>query len=387
MRVAIVAGPHYPVPPSGYGGTERVIGHLVCGLLEEGHEPVLLAPGDSTVDCELVAVCETAIGFPSHQRDVAAHEAQRAEIERRTGAELRRLLARVDLVHSHGFDLIDFQGFPNLTTLHGAILLHQLAYYLERKSLYYVSISRNQQGACPDLQYVGVVYNGEDPEPFPIVEEPDDYVCFLGRLDREKCPHLAVQLAINLGIRIKLAGKVDFQGERYFEEEIRPFLDHPLVEFLGELGFDEKVELLANARCNLHPTGFREPFGLTVLEAAFCGTPTLAIARGSMPELIEVGRTGMLVEDFVEGYHQIEQCFEMDRAYIAHRARLLFNYRTMTKQYVRAYERVIDIFETRREQDRFIRSLAADTRSELESIWHQESHDGDGETRSRARRP
>ena len=132
---------------------------------------------------------------------------------------------------------------------------------------------------------------------------------------------------------IKLGGKVDFQGERYFEEQVSPYLDHPLVEFLGELSLDDKTDLLGNARCNLHPTGFREPFGLTVLEAAFCGTPTLAIARGSMPELIEVGRTGMLVEDFVEGYHQIEQCFEMDRSYIAHRSRLLFNYKTMTKQY------------------------------------------------------
>ena len=345
MRIAVVAGPHYPVPPPRYGGTERVIGHLICGLLEEGHEPVLLAPGDSRVDCELIPICDTAIGFPDRQRDVPAQEALRAEIEQRTSAELRRLLPRVDLVHSHGFDLIDFHDFPNLTTLHGAILLHQLAYYLERQNLYYVSISRNQQEACPDLQYVGVVYNGEDPEPFPIVDTPDDYVCFLGRLDREKCPHLAIQLAINLGIPLKLAGKVDFQGERYFEEEIRPFLDHPLVDFRGELDFAEKVELVAHARCNLHPTGFREPFGLTVLEAAFCGTPTLAIARGSMPELIEVGRTGMLVEDFVEGYHQIEQCFEMDRAYIAHRARLLFNHRTMTRQYVRAYRRVIGLFE------------------------------------------
>jgi glycosyltransferase involved in cell wall biosynthesis len=378
MQVAIVAGPHYPVPPSHYGGTERVIAHLVRGLIEEGHEPVLLGPGDSVVECELVPICEAAIGFPSRGDDFPAHDLLRKEIEQRTREELRRLVERVDLVHSHGFDLIGFQDFPNLTTLHGAIGLKQLGYYRRRKNLYYVSISRNQQGACPDLQYVGVVYNGEDPGPFPIVEHPRDYVCFLGRLDHEKNPHLAVQLAINLGIPIKLAGKVDFQGERYFEEEIRPYLGHPLVDFLGELDFDRKLDLLANARCNLHPTGFREPFGLTVLEAAFCGTPTLAIARGSMPELIEVGRTGMLVEDFVEGYHQIEQCFEMDRAYIAHRARLLFNYRTMTKQYVRAYERVIEIFETRREQDSVIRSLAAETKSDLESIWQESAQAPEG---------
>lgn len=377
MRVAIVAAPHYPVPPALYGGTERVIAHLVRGLVEAGQEPVLFAPGDSTAECELVPTCDEAIGFVSHRRDLPAHDALCNEIGKRTNEELRRHLAGIDLIHSHGFDLIDFEDFPNLTTLHGAIGLDQLAHYIERKNLYYVSISQNQQGACPDLQYVGVAYNGEDPAPFPIVEKPGDYVCFLGRLDHEKNPHLAIQLAINLGIPIKLAGKVDFQGERYFEEEVRPHLDHSLVEFLGELDFDETIDLLANARCNLHPTGFREPFGLTVLEAAFCGTPTLAIERGSMPELIEVGRTGMLVEDFVEGYHQIEQCFEMDRAYIAQRARMLFNYETMTQEYMRAYERVIEIFAIRREQENDVRSLAGITSSDLDSIQQEEAHTQD----------
>ena len=170
---------------------------------------------------------------------------------------------------------------PNLTTLHGAIEFDQLSYYRERSQLDYVSISRNQQQACPDLQYVGVVYNGEDPRPFPVVTEPEDYLCFLGRFDREKNPHLAIQLAISLGIPIKLGGKIDFQGADYFEQQVKPYLGHPLVEYLGELGLEEKAHLLAHARRNLHPTAFREPFGLTVLEAAFCGTPTLATARGS----------------------------------------------------------------------------------------------------------
>jgi glycosyltransferase involved in cell wall biosynthesis len=330
---------------------------------------VLLASGDSQVDCELVPVCERAIGFPVRKHDRPEHELSVEEVRRTTHDQLRRLLPRVELVHSHGFDLIGFQHVPNLTTLHGPIEFARLAYYLERKDLYYVSISHNQQGVCPDLQYVGVVYNGEDPERFPVVTEPDDYVCFLGRFDRDKNPHLAIQLAVHLGVPIKIAGKIDFEGEGYLEHEVRPYLDHPLVEYLGELAFDDKIELLAHARCNLHPTGFREPFGLTVLEAAYCGTPTLAIERGSMPELIEVGRTGMLVEDFVEGYHQIEQCFEMDRTYIAHRARLLFNYRTMTDGYLRAYERVQEIFTMRREQDRVIRELTARAKIDLDAIW------------------
>lgn len=364
MRIAIVAGPHVPVPPVKYGGTEQIIHNLIRGLREEGHEPVLLASGDSTVDCELIPIVDRAIYFPPTKQDIPKFQQVVRKSNRYTEKKLRELLPRVDLIHSHGFDLVNFQDFPNLTTLHAPIGFKLLRHYLKRTNLYYASISQNQQDACPDLQYVGVVYNGEDPAPFPIVTEPEDYVCFLGRFDREKNPHLAIQLAVNLGIKIKIAGKIDYMAEGYFDEEVRPYLDHPLVEYLGELGFQEKVELLGKAKCNLHPTGFREPFGLTVLEAAFCGTPTLAVARGSMPELIEEGRTGMLVEDFVEGYHQIGQCFAMDRRYIAQRARLLFNYQTMARQYIHAYERVIEIFKTRRE-------LAASARTSLRSIWQQ----------------
>ena len=127
MRVAIIAAPHYPVPPPLYGGTERVIAHLVRGLVEAGQEPVLFAPGDSTAECELVPTCDEAIGFASHRRDLPAHDALRNEIEKRTNEELRRHSGGIDLMHSHGFDLIDFEDFPNLTTLHGAIGLNQLA--------------------------------------------------------------------------------------------------------------------------------------------------------------------------------------------------------------------------------------------------------------------
>jgi glycosyltransferase involved in cell wall biosynthesis len=353
MRIAIVAGPHYAIPPLLYGGTERVIGFLVRGLVELGHEPILLAPGDSKVDCELVPICDAAIGFPPTGGERSDHDALRLETERRMREELLRVLPRVDVVHSHGFDLSDFRDVPNVTTMHGAIGFDNLALFRARRDLYYVSVSRNQQAGFPSLNYLGIAYNGEDPALFPVVTEPDDYVCFVGRLDHEKNPHMAIQLAIHLGIPIKLAGKIDFQGERYFATEIEPYLDHPLVEFLGEADNADTTKLLARARCNLHPTGFREPFGLTVLEAAYCGTPTLAIARGSMPELIEVGRTGVLVEDFVEGVHQVEECFDLDRAYIAERARRLFNYQTMTKQYVRAYERVLGIFDARREPEHF----------------------------------
>ena len=175
---------------------------------------------------------------------------------------------------------------------------------------------------------------------------PENYLCFLGRFDWDKSPHLAIQLAISLGMPIKIAGKIDLGGDKYFKEQIQPYLSHPLVEFLGELSFPEKVALVSSAKCNLHPLlTRREPFGLTVIESAYCGTPTLAMRRGSMPELIKDGKTGILVEDFVEGSHKIEKCFSMDRKYIARRTRRHFNYKKMAEGYEKAYKKVLREFE------------------------------------------
>lgn len=350
MRIGMIAFPYIPLPPIKYGGTERVISELVKGLQELGHEVVLLAPGDSTIDCEIVPICERALGFG---KDMAEQKVIRKEVKKinnRTNQLIKEILPRVDIIHSHGFDLLPFKNFPNVTTMHGALVFKVLDYYRRRKDLYMVSISKNQQGILPNLKYAGVAYNGLNPDDFPTVIQPDDYLCFLGRFDHEKSPHLAIQLAIKLNMKLKMAGKIDFQGKEYFEKEIRPFIDHPLIEYLGELDNKEKIELLSHAKCNLHPTNFREPFGLTVLEAAYCGTPTLAIKRGAMSELIEEGRTGMLVEDFEEGYLKIEECIAMDRAYIAQRSRMLFNYHTMAKQYEDAYQHVLMDFSTRQKR-------------------------------------
>lgn len=362
MKVAIVAGPYIPIPPGRYGGAEQVIYCLIKGLQEAGHEPVLLGPADSTVDCEIVPIIEHSLSFPRTARELLHHNREAAKAHRTTGRQLKRLLPEIDIVHSHGFDMKRFAQFPNITTVHSRITfegpeLDRLDYYLRRKHLNYVSISENQRASCPDLNWIGTVYNGEDPDQFPIVAAPDDYVCFLGRFDRDKNPHLAIQLALSLGLKIKLAGKVDHDGVDYFNEEVARYFGHPLVEYLGELDFENKVELLSHARVNLHPTNFREPFGLTVMEAAYCGTPTMAVARGSMPELIEQGRTGILVEDFIEGRFLINECYKMDRSYIALRARQLFNYRTMTEQYAAIYKRIITTFPLARRERHFWQQL------------------------------
>ncbi|HZP55458.1 MAG TPA: glycosyltransferase family 4 protein [Candidatus Saccharimonadales bacterium] len=346
MKIAIIGNPYYPVPPTKYGGTERVICNLIKGLKERGHEPILLAPADSKVDCELIPICKESLPFPVKMSSTYRLAIQQAL--RNTKKELQKLAPAVDIINSHDFDLKDFQEYPNVMTIHGHIGFENLPYFQERQNQFFISISKNQQAAFPSLKYAGVAYNGLDPVEFPIIKAPENYLCFFGRFDLDKSPHLAIQLAIALGMRIKLAGKTDLQGYDYFNKEIKPYLKHPLVEYLGEINTKEKIDLAGNARLNLHPLlGRREPFGLTVIESAYCGTPTMAINKASMPELIEDGKSGLLVEDFIEGYHRIKEGFSIDREYVAKRARKLFNYQSMTKQYLRAYRRVINEYKSR----------------------------------------
>ena len=345
MKIAIVAAPLVPVPPPKYGGTERIIGHLIEGLIELGHEPILIGPGDSKVACPVLPSVEKALWFPRRKSERAAYDKEVRAALRSTYHLVKSVQNKVDVVHSHGVDMLPFKRFPNVTTLHGPVIFDEIPYYLRRLNVNYICISNNQTKVLPSLNTIGVVYNGLKPEEFPFVEKPKNYVTFIGRFDREKNPHLAIKLAIALGIKIKLAGKIDYLGDGYFEEEVEPYIKHPLVEYLGEIGMEEKIELLKHAKCNFHPTGFREPFGLTVLEAAYCGTPTLAISRGSMPELIKDGQTGVLVEDFEEGIEAFDRAAKLDRQYISEHARETFNYVNMTKGYIGLYEKVIREFE------------------------------------------
>lgn len=371
MRIAIIAGPYVPIPPMQYGGIEQVISYLIKGLIEAGHEPILIGTGDSKVDCELIPIVKKSIGFAANRAELPAIERKVAHFNAGVTATLHKLMPSLDIIHSHGFDLKPFKRFPHLVTLHNKIGLPELPYLEERRDLNYVSISKNQQQVFPDLNYVGVVHNGEDPRDFPLVTKPERYVCFLGRFDEDKSPHLAIELAISRGYKIKLAGKIDHDSEHYFAAKVAPHFDNPLVEYVGELGFADKIKLLSNALCNLHPTNFREPFGLTVLEAAYCGTPTMAIRRGAMSELIEHGRTGLLVEDFVEGYHCLEKCLAMDRQYVANRARTLFNYQTMTERYIAAYERVLEVYTGKDQYQKVFSSLRRTGTPKPQGVWRR----------------
>ncbi len=347
MKIVIIAGPYYPVPPTKYGGTERVIYYLIKGLKELGHEPILLGPADSQVDCRVIPIVDRSIAFP--KKDSPAFRRQVTAVLAETARQLRKVAPSVDIIHSHDFDLSSFQQFPNLTTMHGHIGFETLPYYQLHERLPFVSISKDQQATYPGLNWLGVAYNGLDPAEFPLITKPADYLCFIGRFDWDKSPHLAIQLALSTATKLKLAGKLDLGGADYFKKEIKPYLKHPLIDYLGEVDMAQKIELVGRARANLHPLlGRREPFGLTVIEAAYLGTPTMAMNKASMPELIEHGQSGWLVEDFVEGSHYLDKLYALDRRYVSRRARHRFNYRLMTKQYLRAYRRAIREFAKKR---------------------------------------
>ncbi len=342
MKIAIVAAPHFPIPPKAYGGTERVIYYLIKGLMELGHEPILLASQDSEVECELIPTVSKAIPYPKRKFYLETYKKWITTVEKRTYKELRKLLPSVDIVHSHGIDMKDFQDFPNVTTVHNMIQFDDLPYFIKRKDFPFVAISQNQKMSLPFLNYAGVVYNGMDPGEYQVVTKPKNYLTIYGRIERHKGTHLAIQLALSKNMPIKIAGKLDYWSSTYYKEEIKKYMNHPLVEYLGEISEDEKKSLAANASCNLHPLeGWREPFGLTLLEAGYSGTPTLGMNKGSLPEVIQQGKNGMLVEDFIEGYTVLDDCLKLDRKEVANNVRRRFNYLKMAEGYIDVYKKVI----------------------------------------------
>ncbi len=347
LTIAIVLNhPSLILPPPPSHSVARVIENQIAGLKELGHRILLLGPENCKTDCEVIPICSTAIPVSSDP----CSKAKAKEVMERAMDILKQMRGKIDIVNGHGLDIpgvLQSTGYlegcplPNVTTCHSCIELDNLEYFRKLKNPI-VSLSYNQRKACPTLHFAGNVHNGLNPEEFPVNTEPDSYLCFLGRMSAKKQPHLAIKLARQLGIPIKLAGPVDPMSDTdYFQSECKPLLEEPGVEYLGELGMQDKISLLSHARLNLHPTGFRDPCPLVPIEAGYCGTPTLAIAAGALPELIEEGTNGCLVEDFCEGVFAAELCLELDRRKVADYVRNRFSRRRMAEEYTEIYLKIL----------------------------------------------
>jgi glycosyltransferase involved in cell wall biosynthesis len=341
LKIAVVAPPWFAVPPTGYGGIELVVSLLADGLAEAGHDVTLFASGDSLTKGKLAAVFPTA---PS-------------ELIGRSLPDLRHTLAcyeradEFDVINDHtgmlGAALGGLVDTPVLHTVHGPLDIREaqevygrIAKVAPRVGL--ISISENQRKPMPDLPWAATIPNAIDLSIYPCKPHPGEYLLFLGRMSPDKGAHRAIAVAMGLGVPLKIAGKRREVKERqYFAEFVEPHIGHG-VEYLGEVTHGEKVELLQDARATLFPIEWEEPFGLVMIESMACGTPVIATRHGAVPEVIEDGRSGIIVETYRKMGDALEAADALDpiecRRYVEER----FAPERMVEDYVVAYRAAID---------------------------------------------
>lgn len=302
MKIALIAPLEEAVPPIKYGGTERIVYEIAHGIGKLGHTVDLYASGDSKQEPYYTV-------YPTVLKHLRATDEYKDSVDMRNVRKLMVLSNTVsaiadrkyDIVHNHfGWRYLIFSHFVNtpvLTTHHGPLNApHHNMVYLAHKDSYHVSISNNQRKDLPQLNYIATVYNGVNTDELPFMEMPkDDYMFFLARISPEKGPLAAIHTAIQSKRRLLMASKIDIADKEYFEKEVNPLIDHQYVNLLGEVGIEEKVKLLQNAKLLLVPIQWEEPFGLMFTESMSCGTPVITFARGSAPEIIVDGVTGFLV--------------------------------------------------------------------------------------------
>jgi len=336
MRVAVLAPPWFAVPPTGYGGIEWIVSLLADGLTANGHDVTLFASGDSRTRAKLAAVFEHA---PS-------------ELIGRTLPELEHVLScyeraeDFDVINDHtgalGAGLGGLVATPVVHTIHGPLDGELGAVYESLRTVApgvgLISISLNQRRPKPDLNWVANIPNALDLEHYPSKPHRGDYLLFLGRMNHEKGAHRAVAVAMELGLPLKLAGKMrEPREQEYFVEFVEPHLGDG-IEYLGEVNHGTKVELLQNARATLFPIEWEEPFGLVMIESMACGTPVIATRHGAVPEVIEDGLSGVIVDDWREIPEALERADAIDPVECRRYAEELFAPERMVADYERAYE-------------------------------------------------
>jgi len=340
VRIAILSPVWFPVPPTGYGGIEWVVALLADGLVDAGHDVTLFASGESRTKAELAAVYPEA---PSAQIGLSS-------VELRHAFACYERAGDFDVVNDHSSLLAAALGglvaTPILHTVHGPLDETALPNYRSIAALAprvgFVSISLNQRKPAPELAWVANVPNGIDLTAYPFHAPRGEYLLYLGRLSPDKGAHRAIEIARQAGLPIKLAGKKREPAEQaYFDEQVRPLLGED-AEYVGETSHATKVALLQDARATLFPIDWEEPFGLVMIESMACGTPVIATRRGAVPEVVEEGRTGVIVDDWREMADALadadriagEDC----RASVEER----FSPERMVAEYVAAYEHVLE---------------------------------------------
>jgi glycosyltransferase involved in cell wall biosynthesis len=339
MRIAQVAPLYEAVPPKLYGGTERIVAFLADALVDLGHDVTLFASGDSETSAILAPMRDQAIRLDPEplKSDLAAHLSMLHEVHRRS--------AEFDVVHFH-VDLLQFPLFADmaartLTTLHGRLDLKDLPEaYRCWPGFPLVSISDHQRRPLRFGNWAGTVHHGLPSARYAFSPRASGgYLAFLGRISPEKRPDRAIAIAKAAGLPLKIAAKVDQADAAYFRDEIKPLLDDPAIEFIGEIGDMEKSAFLGDATALLFPIDWPEPFGLVMIEAMACGTPVIAWGCGSVPEVIDDGVTGRVVYSQGEAMSAVAEVAGFDRRRIRDTFERRFSAQTMARGYEALYKR------------------------------------------------
>ncbi|MBO9498065.1 MAG: glycosyltransferase family 4 protein [Novosphingobium sp.] len=343
LKIAQIAPLAESVPPKLYGGTERVVSWLTEELVRQGHDVTVFASGDSVTSAKLVSVTEQALRLNPLVRDTLGYHVMLLE-------EVRRRAHEFDVIHFH-IDLIQapFErtlGIPSLTTLHGRLDLPDLVpFYRAFPDLPLVSISNNQRLPMPPVNWLGTVLHGLPASLLPGTVDPQGgYLAFLGRISPEKRPDRAIEIAAQTGIPLKIAAKIDNADRDYWNETIAPLVAKhgDVVEFVGEINDQQKAQFLGNAKALLFPIDWPEPFGLVMIEAMACATPVIAFRCGSVPEVIDHGVTGFIVDDIAGAVAAVGQLDRLPREGVRARFEARFTAERMARDYVALYEYLVD---------------------------------------------
>ena len=340
MKIAQISPLMESVPPRLYGGSERIVSYLTDELVRQGHDVTLFASGDSVSSAKLVRCVPMALRLDANVRDPIPYYMLMLD-------RVREMADEFDILHFH----IDQFHFPlfrpianrTVTTLHGRQDLHDLKpLYVGFSDMPLVSISNSQRKPIANANFAATVYHGLPLQMLkPTYKPSGNYVAFLGRISPEKRPDRAIRIAQALGVRIKIAAKIDKVDEAYFRESIAPLFNQPGVEYIGEIDERSKSEFLGQASALLFPIDWPEPFGLSMIEAMACGTPVLAFRCGSVPEIVDPGVTGMIVDTMDEAIRVLPQVLALDRRAVRQKFEQRFSAARMAKDYAQVYRSLV----------------------------------------------
>jgi glycosyltransferase involved in cell wall biosynthesis len=355
MRVALISPLYESVPPKLYGGTERVIHGLCRGLIESDVEVTVFASGDSAVDGKLIPVIDEAFRLrKSPIADPNPYHLKMLEMVASRADEF-------DVIHNHHdywmLPLSEMTNTPLLTTVHGRLDLPDIAEaFYAYPNANFISITDAQRAPMKRLRWLRTIHHGIDPDTFKFHEKPGKYLAFLGRMDAAKRPDLAIQIAKESGVPLKIAAKIEGpEMSLYYDTFVKPHVDGKFIEYVGEICESEKSEFLGNAFATVFPIDWPEPFGLVMIESLACGTPVLARPCGSVPELLEHGLTGYIDMDPRELAKRVQDIPKISRKkcrqWVEHR----FSQERMTEDYIHVYRHLSEFASARRKEGRFDR--------------------------------